>query len=1543
MNKNQTFPNQKKSSITHAILIIAIFSFWLMPNHAKAQCTTPCRVANMSLGTGYDHANSLFYNQGVQDQYWYLASGPAAYGPYPRCAISQGQGNAGFVSGNSTRISVNFNSVAEGNMQGNVNNCTFNGDPPYRFQRDFCVNTGPGNPIDSGNLNIVAFIGDLNVSDIRLYGPGLGATGLALSTTCWPQAVQTLTNTWNPIPFQTGVYTLKIDIGNDWGNTGSAIFPNWNGLTAMSIQMAVGLNCSNAIFTDNNHFGKQTALCAPAYQPSPYYKVLGNFCVNNPTDTTILSISPFYDSTGQNIYSVTGTWNPTIDTNGFFKADTGTYLVHSQDATGCAWDTIISVHLNPHFTITPPIQCVDTSSQGLVVFHTDTFIVNYGFMFLPDTLPVGFLDSNIYLNPGTYTVTCVDPFHGFCSSTDTVKIGKTPVLTVSATPPCIGASDSSLIWAMAYPSPKWYHYEIYDPANNLMDSITSIWIQGYTQAGDTGTYTVIVNDTTYGCADTVTIDIKPKPVPGLVLTTTKGCLFPYPNNNTAVITATPTVAGTYLYQINGGTPQASNQFTISDTGAYYVNVIGPNGCPSVPEKIDIGNCLHCNYSGGNIYQSMQWYTNDTSSIDMGAASPTYPIVIDGTLTVDADFDIFNNPDVYFTPFAKIEMVSNGVPQYLDIQNSTLQACNGHWAGIMADNTNENVNIDQSTLKNMRFSLGGNWYSGGVNMRNGAYLKAVNSNFKDNHIGINIIDVPFAYGGIIQNNIFNSSSPTTLSFNGVNILNVKSMQVGGLGNINEGNLFKDLINGIDVRRGKNVTYSSTVGLYNNNFENMRFNYGVPPELQDSAVIATSGNWLGSAIYAAGWFDNLLTVNVDNSIADPLVRIINCDIGIGSNNANMNIANSDIENATLGIVSASYGNEDYNIHDNIINKVHIGIGQYGNIASTQIRDNRIYTRDTQMIATFTNSLSYKSPIGIDLNHGLADYYAIMGFYNYIENNTILVNSKVGIGIKNLNSDRHELIRENNINLPNIDTSAVVASDIYTAYGIWNENALRSKLEGNYVYGHPSVAGWTARNRVGVYMNQSPKCILDCNKAKYARYGFYVWGNNITSKENVKFNRFNANAYPWYFLDASSTSPATFGDVGDGLTDNGNEFISISNPMNWLTTGGFNPNAYKVFRNSFSQPGYKIFTDLSVLAFSESGSSIAGNEYLVQSAANPPDDTLCIPDPMFIMGGGNDDIDSSEFEQAIAIVQDSVEYINYPDVGKWIDRYRLYNTLDIDSLLRNSTPDMLYFYNQHQSGTIGSIKDADKKINLLADSSTNANNFETRYSDAESTNSSISSDNDWEMNEKYVNQLTLKVFSGNSDTLGFNTLLSDSLEALVIPITSPISVEEREFLRDLANTCPFIGGNAVRKARTLWAIFSPGTIYDDRLLCMIGQNKNTDNSNINIDSLYEAQNIENQKLQGMNITPPINLRHKVLEDGEVMIYPNPASTQINVEYKCKTNGEFILYNSIGQEVLRTGLTNGNTRVSLLTNDLSKGVYTYKCIFAGCETKMGKITILK
>ncbi len=215
---------------------------------------------------------------------------------------------------------------------------------------------------------------------------------------------------------------------------------------------------------------------------------------------------------------------------------------------------------------------------------------------------------------------------------------------------------------------------------------------------------------------------------------------------------------------------------------------------------------------------------------------------------------------------------------------------------------------------------------------------------------------------------------------------------------------------------------------------------------------------------------------------------------------------------------------------------------------------------------------------------------------------------------------------------------------------------------------------------------------------------------------------------------------------------------------------------------------------------------------------------------------------------------------------------------------------------------------------------------------------------VSEHEVNTLRLKLISGLVDTIGYDTVYYDSTNYVRKPILDVYTASEKEWLEELAYTCPFVGGNAVYKARTLWSMYDADAKYDDRMLCMNAQNKGGDKIS-NIDCFLNNQLKETIQTNAMTIhTMPIIKGHKALmNEGDVLLYPNPANTHITIEYQCKTGGLLTIYNNIGQEVLHTELQNGKITIELLTNDMPSGVYTYKCEFDGCENKFGKFSIIR
>ncbi|MBK7041157.1 MAG: T9SS type A sorting domain-containing protein [Bacteroidetes bacterium] len=165
----------------------------------------------------------------------------------------------------------------------------------------------------------------------------------------------------------------------------------------------------------------------------------------------------------------------------------------------------------------------------------------------------------------------------------------------------------------------------------------------------------------------------------------------------------------------------------------------------------------------------------------------------------------------------------------------------------------------------------------------------------------------------------------------------------------------------------------------------------------------------------------------------------------------------------------------------------------------------------------------------------------------------------------------------------------------------------------------------------------------------------------------------------------------------------------------------------------------------------------------------------------------------------------------------------------------------------------------------------------------------------------------------------------------------------LQALAASCPFVEGLAVYRARTLWNLWEPNAVFDDRLLCLQGISKNQDNLITDIDSLIENQ----VKMQVRQITNQEDKNNKihtrtVNTTNDLRIYPNPASDNITIEYNEKAIGDVILQNSLGQTILQTQLGRGNRKVQIQLKDVSPGIYYYIIKF-GSKQVQEKLNILQ
>ncbi|HNB80657.1 MAG TPA: hypothetical protein PLP14_01085, partial [Chitinophagaceae bacterium] len=928
------------------VILFLILQVIVKPS--SSQCV-PCLTDTLNLGTGYDHATGQYYVSGANDQYWQVTSAPGGI-VTPMCAISHGDGMGHMIwlpaLPTSTGIGVS-NQFGPGDLPCAGTCVTPNG-PIYRYERKFCVDTRKyitlTNPVGSTWANLVTlYCGDLDVRRMTLVGPS-GVIDDHVVCNSQNNGNCPYAYSWAGY-IETGIYTLAFEVDNDW----QCNFWGPIGQTATGIEVGGFIGAAVPIFTDNKHFGKST-LCAPNYPPSPEFVLLGGHCVDTLGVNTVTdSISPYHIGIGQNTYTVTGTSSPSIssvtDTSGqifgVFTVGIGTYTITAQDALGCEYTKLLKITQKPTLHVSPSDTCIPPGTfVGIDVDPTPGLWNDFGYSI--DIMPyISLADSFIYLSQGVHTLVIVDSNYCYSDSVHVV-IGNIFSLWATASPPCLNIGGTSILNAgpiPVFPGPKYYSY-------NGGPFLTPPTISVNTA----GVYTVVASDA-YNCTASTTVTVFQAPNPNITLSAANGCIS-QPGSTTITATAMPSTG--YLFQIKppGGSwsiAQASNVFTASMVGKYEVRVVDGNDCPSTSEYITIGNCEHC-YSEIPP-PNAKWYVDPVASVDFptGSVPSTDPIVIDGTLTIDQDLNIWNNPNVYFTYLAKAKMTNTTSPTICYVSNSTLKPCYYWWTGILATNSNQTIKIDnQSVIKYMSLdqSMPPSAFldNGGINSLNGATIEATDSRFENNFNSIVVTRSGASYSGIIEGNTFILDDPFYSvqggAFFGVVIHDAVDAQIGGpLNDVSRGNLFSNLANGVSVRVGSNAMGSplvSNVRINNSRFEKIKDFWATPGTFRKSEILNstffTLGGvpWAGSAVAVnstTGYIGNSyfypeltvavqdLTTNYDDNFTF-FPGIYDCDRGIASDNSNIIADQIYISNTPFAIMCNSTRKKSYQITGNFM---------------------------------------------------------------------------------------------------------------------------------------------------------------------------------------------------------------------------------------------------------------------------------------------------------------------------------------------------------------------------------------------------------------------------------------------------------------------------------------------------------------------------------------------------------------------------------------------------------------------------------------------------
>jgi hypothetical protein len=126
-------------------------------------------------------------------------------------------------------------------------------------------------------------------------------------------------------------------------------------------------------------------------------------------------------------------------------------------------------------------------------------------------------------------------------------------------------------------------------------------------------------------------------------------------------------------------------------------------------------------------------------------------------------------------------------------------------------------------------------------------------------------------------------------------------------------------------------------------------------------------------------------------------------------------------------------------------------------------------------------------------------------------------------------------------------------------------------------------------------------------------------------------------------------------------------------------------------------------------------------------------------------------------------------------------------------------------------------------------------------------------------------------------------------------------------LANTCPYLNGNAVYKARTMVAHYDPLKVYDDMELC-------------------NSTGVYRQAGTGNKPNSPATVNNA---NGSVIgIYPNPSDGLFSLEYKLPIGqaGQVVVYDLLGKPLFNKTLSANSTTTIIDLQGKAQGVYSCK-----------------
>jgi len=235
-------------------------------------------------------------------------------------------------------------------------------------------------------------------------------------------------------------------------------------------------------------------------------------------------------------------------------------------------------------------------------------------------------------------------------------------------------------------------------------------------------------------------------------------------------------------------------------------------------------------------------------------------------------------------------------------------------------------------------------------------------------------------------------------------------------------------------------------------------------------------------------------------------------------------------------------------------------------------------------------------------------------------------------------------------------------------------------------------------------------------------------------------------------------------------------------------------------------------------------------------------------------------------------------------------IYNELSIDTMRRDTNIVLSNFYNQRKTANTGKLADAEILVASLFENASSTNQLNTLLQ-------SIVPQYEYEQNSlDILNLIIAKKGIINAANLSNN---------------------ERQAIEVIASQCPYKGGKAVYKARTMVWLYNPGAKFIDDELCTNGAYFRQTNSENNSSNLY----------------------------ADITVIPNPSNDLVTLYYftDSKEKGKLKIYNETAQLIKSYPIFAEKNSIELSVQDLISGIYNIQIVFTDRPVQRTKLVVIK